>query len=36
MVPDWFGSIGEVPAESLSVFGRPGERMTVGTPLRQP
>lgn len=33
--PHWFGSTGEEPAEVLSVFGRPGERMrrldAVGT-----
>jgi quercetin dioxygenase-like cupin family protein len=28
-VPHWFGSTGEAPAEVLSVFGRPGERMLV-------
>jgi transcriptional regulator with XRE-family HTH domain len=28
-VPHWFGSTGEEPAEVLSVFGRPGERMLV-------
>jgi transcriptional regulator with XRE-family HTH domain len=27
MVPHWFGSTGEGPAEVLSIFGRPGERM---------
>ena len=26
-VPHWFGSTGEGPAEVLSIFGRPGERM---------
>ena len=26
-LPHWFGSTGEAPAEVLSVFGRPGERM---------
>lgn len=26
-VPHWFGSTGEAPAEMLSIFGRPGERM---------
>jgi transcriptional regulator with XRE-family HTH domain len=31
-VPHWFGSTGEAPAEILSIFGRPGERMTVRTP----
>ena len=30
-VPHWFGSTGEEPAEILSIFGRPGERMTVRT-----
>ncbi|MGV1010387.1 MAG: helix-turn-helix domain-containing protein [Dermatophilaceae bacterium] len=28
-VPNWFGSTGDHPAEILSIFGRPGERMTV-------
>ncbi len=28
-VPHWFGSTGEGPAEILSLFGRPGERMHV-------
>ena len=28
-VPHWFGSTGEGPAEVLSIFGRPGERMHV-------
>jgi transcriptional regulator with XRE-family HTH domain len=27
IVPHWFGSTGEGPAEVLSIFGRPGERM---------
>ena len=31
-VPHWFGSTGEEPTEILSIFGRPGERMTVRTP----
>jgi transcriptional regulator with XRE-family HTH domain len=31
-VPHWFGSTGEAPAEILSIFGRPGERMKVTTP----
>lgn len=31
-VPHWFGSTGETPAEMLSIFGRPGERMRRGTP----
>jgi transcriptional regulator with XRE-family HTH domain len=28
-VPHWFGSTGDEPAEVLSIFGRPGERMLV-------
>ena len=28
-VPHWFGSTGTEPAEVLSIFGRPGERMQV-------
>jgi quercetin dioxygenase-like cupin family protein len=28
-VPHWFGSTGAEPAEILSIFGRPGEPMTV-------
>ncbi|MFC7380650.1 helix-turn-helix domain-containing protein [Sphaerisporangium rhizosphaerae] len=28
-VPHWFGSTGEGPAEVLSIFDRPGERMQV-------
>jgi quercetin dioxygenase-like cupin family protein len=28
-VPHWFGSAGDEPAEVLSLFGRPGERMRV-------
>jgi transcriptional regulator with XRE-family HTH domain len=28
-VPHWFGSTGNGPAEVLSIFGRPGERMLV-------
>lgn len=27
----WFGSTGDEPTEILSIFGRPGERMTVRT-----
>ena len=27
--PHWFGSTGDGPAEVLSIFGRPGERMLV-------
>jgi transcriptional regulator with XRE-family HTH domain len=35
-VPHWFGSTGTEPAEILSIFGRPGERMTVsGTPAQR-
>jgi transcriptional regulator with XRE-family HTH domain len=30
-VPHWFGSAGDAPAEILSIFGRPGEKMTVRT-----
>ena len=30
-MPHWFGSTGEEPAEILSIFGRPGERMSVRT-----
>ncbi len=30
-VPHWFGSTGDEPAEILSIFGRPGERMVVRT-----
>ncbi len=30
-VPHWFGSTGHEVAEILSIFGRPGERMTVRT-----
>jgi transcriptional regulator with XRE-family HTH domain len=30
-VPHWFGSTGDAPTEILSIFGRPGERMTVRT-----
>lgn len=30
-VPHWFGSTGDAPAEILSIFGRPGERMKVRT-----
>ncbi len=31
-VPHWFGSTGQAPAELLSIFGRPGEHMSVRTP----
>jgi transcriptional regulator with XRE-family HTH domain len=30
-VPHWFGSAGDGPAEILSIFARPGERMSVRT-----
>jgi transcriptional regulator with XRE-family HTH domain len=30
-VPHWFGSTGDQPAEILSIFGRPGERMNLRT-----
>lgn len=30
-VPHWFGSTGDAPAEILSIFGRPGERMNDRT-----
>jgi transcriptional regulator with XRE-family HTH domain len=33
--PHWFGSTGDGPAEILSIFGRPGERMTLRTPPLQ-
>ena len=29
LVPHWFGSTGHGPAEILSIFNRPGERMTI-------
>ncbi len=35
-VPHWFGSTGEEPAEILSIFGRPGERMDAGSPPPRP
>ena len=31
-VPHWFGSTGQEPAEILSIFGRPGERMHRSSP----
>lgn len=34
-VAHWFGSTGDEPAEILSIFGRPGERMTVRTTPQQ-
>jgi transcriptional regulator with XRE-family HTH domain len=33
--PHWFGSTGQEPAEILSIFSRPGERMSVRTPPEQ-
>ena len=35
-VPHWFGSNGEEPAEVLSIFGRPGERMLVRASGHEP
>jgi transcriptional regulator with XRE-family HTH domain len=35
-VPHWFGSTGDEPAEILSIFGRPGEPMTVRSTPPQP
>ena len=35
-LPHWFGSTGEGPAEVLSIFGRPGERMHVRARPRAP
>ena len=35
-IPHWFGSTGEDPAEILSIFCRPGERMTVRTSASRP
>ena len=35
-VPHWFGSPGNEPAEILSIFARPGERMNIRTPPPQP
>ena len=32
LVPHWFGSTGDRPAEILSIFERPGERMNERTP----
>ncbi|MEU8606604.1 XRE family transcriptional regulator [Actinoplanes sp. NPDC048791] len=34
-VPHWFGSTGNEPAEILSIFARPGERMNLRTPPPQ-
>ncbi len=34
-VPHWFGSTGDGPAEILSLFGRPGERMHVRAKSRR-
>ena len=35
-VAHWFGSTGDEPAEILSIFGRPGERMKVRTDRHHP
>ena len=35
-IPHWFGSPGDEPAEILSIFARPGERMNLRTPPPQP
>ena len=35
-VPHWFGSAGKDPAEVLSIFGRPGERMLVRASGHEP
>jgi transcriptional regulator with XRE-family HTH domain len=35
-VPHWFGAAGDEPAEILSIFGRPGERMDLRTTPPQP
>jgi transcriptional regulator with XRE-family HTH domain len=35
-LPHWFGSTGEGPAEVLSIFGRPGERMHARAATREP
>lgn len=32
-VPHWCGSTGEDPAEVLSIFDRPGERMLYAPPV---
>src|SRR3954453_19200422 len=34
-VPHWFGSTGEGPAEVLSIFGRPGERLHMLTGMEE-
>lgn len=34
-LPHWFGSTGDGPAEVLSIFGRPGERIHVRATGRQ-
>jgi transcriptional regulator with XRE-family HTH domain len=31
-IPHWFGSTGDQPSEILSIFGRPGEPMTIRAP----
>jgi transcriptional regulator with XRE-family HTH domain len=35
LVPHWFGSTGDRPAEILSIFERPGERMNLRTQPRE-
>ena len=35
-VPHWFGSTGDEPAEVLSIFGRPGERMHLHEHAEEP
>jgi transcriptional regulator with XRE-family HTH domain len=35
-LPHWFGSTGEGPAEVLSIFGRPGERMHARATAQEP
>jgi len=35
-VPHWFGSHGDEPAEVLSIFGRPGERMHLNEHAEEP
>jgi transcriptional regulator with XRE-family HTH domain len=32
-VAHWFGSTGDEPAEILSIFGRPGERLTIAAQM---
>jgi transcriptional regulator with XRE-family HTH domain len=35
-LPHWFGSTGDGPAEVLSIFGRPGERMHARATAKRP